>query len=165
LARDNDSYVTAVPTGGVGALRDVALGLTHYGTPPRRMMQAGIPPNTVLWDREAIEVFGRKQNAATYRHWLREGLSQTDLRFDFRQAFNQATANATRICFNLDGMDLRQAWRLGQNADPYAAGITNWEFVRVVKDAGLRGKTSFWQKGRPVPLSKILDRAGAIIPP
>jgi hypothetical protein len=146
-------------------LSDVALGLTHHGTPPRRMMLAGMPPNTMLWEREAIEVFGKNKNAATYRHWVRECLSQTDFRFDFEQAFNETTTKARSVHFNLDGMELGRAWRMGQHADPYAAGVTNWEFVQVLRDAGLRAKTVFWQNGKPVPLPKVLNRAAATLPP
>jgi hypothetical protein len=149
----------------VVALRDVALGLTHHGTPPGRMIQAGFPPNTMFWDREAIEVFGRNRHALTYRHWIREGLCRTDFRFDFQQAFNEATSNAKDIHFNLDGMDLRQAWRVGQNSDPYAAGITSWEFVQVLRDASLRDRTTFWQNGRPVPLLRVLHREGVTLTP
>jgi hypothetical protein len=124
------------------------------------MMRAGIQPNTILWEREAIEVFGKYQNAATYRHWMREGLSQADPRFEFPRAFGEAATNAKYIHFNLDGMDLHQAWRMGQNPDPYPAGVTNWEFVQVLKVADLRGKTIFWQNGHQKSLSRVLQRAG-----
>lgn len=153
---------------------DMALGLTHHGNPPKRFMDAGLPPNTIRLEREAIEVFGRKRKAATYRHWRNEGLTPTtDVRFDFEGAFNEAAANAGTIHFNLDGLDLRQAWRLGQNVDPYLCGpvvrgvrwpgLTNWEFVRVLRDPTLRQKTVFWQNGRQVLLSRVLLRAG--VPP
>jgi hypothetical protein len=150
---------------------DMALGLTHHGTPPKRFLEAGLPPNTVRLEREAIEVFGKNHNAATYRHWRNQGLTPTrDVRFDFEGAFNEAAANASNIHFNLDGFDLQQAWRLGQNADPYLCGpavggvrmpgFTNWEFVRVLGNPTLRQKTAFWQNGRQVPLSGVLERAG-----
>lgn len=150
---------------------DMALGLTHHGTPPKRFMDVGLPPNIIRLEREAIEVFGKNRNAATYRHWRNEGLTPTtDVRFDFEGAFNEATINARTIHFNLDGFDLQQAWRLGQHADPYLCGrvvggvrmpgFTNWEFVRVLRDPTLRQKTVFWQNGRQVSLSRVLQRAG-----
>lgn len=152
----------------------MALGLTHHGTPPKRFMEAGLLPNVVRLEREAIEVFGKKRNAASYRHWRNQGLTPTtDVRFDFEGAFDEATTNAGTIYFNLDGLDLRQAWRLGQNADPYLCGpvvggvrmpgFANWELVRVLNNPRLRQKTVFWQNGRQVPLSRLLDRAG--VPP
>jgi hypothetical protein len=149
----------------------MALGLTHHGTPPKRFLKAGLPPNAVRLEREAIEVFGKSRNAATYRHWRNEGLTPTtDVRFDFETAFNEAAANAGSIHFNLDGFDLARGWRLGQNNDPYLCGsvvggvrmpgLTNWEFVKVLRDPLLRQKTVFWQNGRPVPFSQVLQRAG-----
>lgn len=71
--------------------------------------------------------------------------------------------NAATIHFNLDGFDLQRAWRLGQHPDPYMAGVTNWEFVKVLHDLALRAKTVFWQNGRRVPLSRVVERAG--VPP
>lgn len=153
---------------------DMALGLTHHGTLPKRFMDAGIPPNIIRLEREAIEVFGKKRNAATYRHWRNAGLTPTtDVRFDFEGAFHEAAANAENIYFNLDGFDLRQALRLGQNVDPYLCGpvvggarmpgFTNWELVKVLRDPTLRQKTVFWQNGHQVPLSRVLQRAG--VPP
>ena len=127
-------------------------------------MDAGLAPNTYRLQREAIEVFGKNRNAATYRHWRNEGLTPTaDVRFDFESAFNEAAANARSIHFNLDGFALNRGWRLGQNADPYAAGVTNWEFGKVLLDPLLRRKTVFWQNGRQVSLSRVLERAG--VPP
>lgn len=153
---------------------DIALGLTHHGTPPKRFMDAGILPNTVRLERESIEVFGKRRFAATYRHWRNEGLTPTtDVRFDFEGAFHEAAANAGNIHFNLDGFNLQLAWWLGQNADPYLCGpvvggvrmpgMTNWEFVRVLNNPTLRQKTVFWQGGCQVPLSCVLERAG--VPP
>jgi hypothetical protein len=146
------------------ARKDVALGLTHHGTSPLHRMQVGVPPVTV-WPREAIEVFGKIHNAATYRHWMREGLSQADPRFEFECAFGEATTNAATVHFNLDGLNLKKAWRRGQNTDPYVADLTNWEFVQVLKDTYLRNKVIFWQNGKQVPLSRVLERAGATLPP
>ncbi len=127
-------------------------------------MDAGLAPNTCRLQREAIEVFGKNRNAATYRHWLNEGLTPTaDVRFDFERAFNEAASNARSIHFNLDGFALQRGWRMGQNADPYGAGVTNWEFGKVLRDPHLRRKTVFWQNGRQVSLSRVLERAG--VPP
>jgi hypothetical protein len=93
-----------------GGSMEMALGLTHHGTLPKRFLNAGFPPNPVRLEREAIEVFGKNRNAATYRHWRNEGLTPTtDVRFDFESAFNEAVANAVNIHFNLDGINLRQA--------------------------------------------------------
>jgi len=153
---------------------DMALGLTHHGTPPKRFISAGLPPNTIKLEREAIEVFGKKRKAATYRHWRNEGLTPTrDVRFDFETAFHEAAANAGNIHLNLDGFDLRQAWRLGQDVDPYLCGpifggiripgLTNWEFVRVLATPTLRQKTIFWQNGNQVSFLRVLQRAG--VPP
>ncbi len=143
---------------------DVALGLTHHGIPPKRFMDAGLPPNTIRLEREAIERFGRKRHAATYRHWRNEGLTPTtDVRFGFEAAFDEATANAGNVHFNLDGLDLRRGWRLGQGPDPFAAGVTNWELVKVLREPSTRQKIVFWQNGRQVPLSRVLERAG--VPP
>jgi hypothetical protein len=153
---------------------DMVLGLTHHGTPAKRFFRAGLSTNTVRLEREAIEVFGKKRNAPTYRHWRNEGLTPTtDVRFDFESAFNEAVTNAGNIHFNLDGFDLRQAWRLGQNVDPYLCGpvvggvrmpgLTNWEFVRVLGNPTLRQKTIFWQNGRRVSLTRMLERIG--VPP
>ena len=126
-------------------------------------MQAGVPPNTIAWEREAIKVFGRRQHSATYRHWRREGLTQTDFAFDFQTAFEEATANAGNIHFNLDGMDLARAWRQGSYhfLDPQG-GYTAWEFWQILSRTELHGKTLFWQNGKQVPLSRVLKRAGAI---
>jgi hypothetical protein len=144
--------------------KDVPIGLTHHGTPPKRVMTAGTPPNDVQVGREPIEVFGHNHDAATYRHWRNEGLTPTtDVRFDFEGAFKEATANARVIHFNLDGFRLEEAWQLGQNADPYVAKVTNWEFVKVLRDPDLRQKSIFWQNGKRVPLSRVLERAG--VPP
>ena len=84
---------------------DIALGLSHAGTPRRRKMQAGVPPHTILWECETIEVFAKSHHAASYRHWRSEGLTQTDFAFDFATAFEEAVANTGTIHFNLDAMD------------------------------------------------------------
>ena len=129
-----------------------------------QFMVAGLAPNTYRLLREAIEVFGKNHNAATYRHWRNEGLTPTaDVRFDFENAFSEATANARSIHFNLDGFDLQRGWRMGQNADPYGAGVTNWEFGKVLRDPDLRRKTIFWQNGQQVSYSRVLERVG--VPP
>jgi len=109
----------------------------------------------------------KEQDAASYRHWRNEGLSQADFRFEFQRAFSEATANAKSIHFNLGGLDLKRAWQSGQTQGPYdlADNTTNWEFVQILKDGNLRGKTTFWQNGQTVPLSKVLERAGATLPP
>ena len=156
---------------GSGGAIEVALGLTHHGTSPRRMISVGAPPGLMGLHREAIEVFGKKHRAASYRHWKREGLTPTtDVRFDLESAFDEATANATRIHFNLDGFDVRQAWRMGHNVDPYLCGptkggvrtpgITNWEFVKLLLNPHLRQKTIFWQNGKRVSLARVLQRSG-----
>lgn len=144
-------------TPSVSGSRAIALGLTHHGTPPR---PSGRYPNP----REALERFGKDRNASNWHYWRRDGLTPTtDARFGVEPAFREATANARAIDFNLDGFDLRKGWRLGQNSDPHAAGLTNWEFVTVLRDPALRGKTAFWQNGQQVPVSRVLARAG--IPP
>jgi hypothetical protein len=99
----------------------MVLGLTHHETAPKRFLAAGFPSHTAKLEREAIENFGKNRNAVvTYRHWRNEELTPTvDFRFDFEGAFNEAAAHAANIHFNLDGFNLRQGWRLGQNADPY----------------------------------------------
>ncbi|MGH7225157.1 MAG: hypothetical protein ACRELF_18200 [Gemmataceae bacterium] len=141
---------------------DIALGLSHAGTPPRRQMQAGVPPHTIPWEREAIEVFAKKHHAASYRHWRREGLTQTDFAFDFETAFEEAVANAVTSHFNLDGMDLRRAWQQGQYSylDPKGS-YTAWEFRQILTRTELHAKTLFWQNGTQLPLSRVLARAGA----
>jgi hypothetical protein len=139
---------------GGAVSNEVALGLTHFGTPPSPSIQYPNP-------REAIEVFGKRRNAVTYYQWRNEGLTPTtDFRFDFELAFGEAMQLAGNVHFKLDGFDLRRAWQLGQNADPYAAGVTNWEFVRVLLDRDVREKTSFWQNGKQVSLDFVLNRAG-----
>jgi hypothetical protein len=126
-------------------------------------MQAGVPPNTILWEREIIEVFAKRHRAASYRHWRREGLTRTDFAFDFDTAFEEAVANAGIIHFNLDGMDFRRAWRQGQYhyLDPQGS-YTAWEFRQVLTRSELHAKTVFWQNGKQVPLPRVLMRAGAI---
>jgi RHS repeat-associated protein len=149
------AQTTTCPTSGGGG-RDIALGLTHHGTDPR---PSGSYPNP----RDALEVFGRNRNAYNYRYWQREGLSRLSPDFGLEQAFNEATANARHIHFNLDGFNLQRGWRQGQGqgVDPLAVGVTNWEFVRVLSNPTLRSITTFWQNGRPVSLSRVLERAGA----
>ena len=140
-----------------GASKDVALGLTHHGTFPR---PSTLYPNP----REALEVFGRNRNAYNYRYWQREGLSQLSPNLmGFENAFREAASKASTIHFNLDGFNLRTGWQLGQAVDPYAAGVTNWEFAQVLRDPALRQKTVFWQNGQQVPLPRVFERAG--IPP
>lgn len=126
-------------------------------------MQAGVPPNTILWERETIEVFAKNHRAASYRHWRREGLTRTDFAFDFETAFEETIANAVSIHFNLDGMDLSRAWLQGQYhyLDPQGS-YTAWEFRQILTRTELRGKTLFWQNGKQVPLSRVLARAGAV---
>jgi hypothetical protein len=80
--------------------------------------------------------------------------------FGFEQAFGEATSNCRTIHFNLDGFDLAQGWKLGQVQDPYSAGVTNWEFVKLLTDPELRRKTEFWQNGRRVPLHRVFGRTG-----
>lgn len=141
----------------------VALGLSHAGTPPRRQMQAGVLPQTILWEREAIEVFAKSHHAASYRHWRRVGLTQKDFAFDFETAFEEAITNASSLHFNLDGMDLQRAWRQGQYhyLDP-RGGYTAWEFRQILTRTELHVKTRFWQNGKEVPLSRVLARIGAV---
>jgi len=126
-------------------------------------MRAGIPPNTIVWERETIEVFGKIHFAVSYRHWRREGLTQTDFAFDFATAFEEATANADILHFNLDGMDPKRAWRQGRYhyLDPQG-GYTAWEFRQILTRTELHAKTRFWQNGKQVPLPRVLARAGAI---
>lgn len=126
-------------------------------------MQAGVPPRTILWERETIEVFGKRHKAASYRHWRKEGLTQTDFAFDFETAFEEAVANANTIHFNLEGMELARAWRQGQfhYLDPQG-GYTAWEFRQVLSRTELHSKILFWQNGKQVPLPRVLARAGAI---
>jgi hypothetical protein len=126
-------------------------------------MRSGILPPTILWERETIEVFGKNHRAASYRHWRREGLTQTDFAFDFQTAFEEAVANAGTIHFNLDGVDLRYAWRQGQYhyLDPQG-GYTAWEFRQILTRSELHAKTLFWQNGNQVALPRVLARAGAI---
>lgn len=141
---------------------DVALGLSHAGTPPRRRMQSGVPPQTIVWERETIEVFAKRHDAASYRHWRRQGLTQTDFAFDFETAFEEAVANAGIIHFNLDGMDLRRAWRQGQYSYLDLRGsYTAWEFRQVLTRTELHAKTRFWQNGKQLLLPRVLARAGA----
>ena len=71
--------------------------------------------------------------------------------------------NAKEIHFSLDGFRLDEGWQLGQNSDPYRDKLTDWEFARVLLSPTLRQKTIFWQNGRQIPLSRVLERAG--IPP
>ena len=126
-------------------------------------MQAGVPPHTILWERETIEVFAKSHRAASYRHWRREGLTQTDFAFDFGTAFEEAVANAGTLHFNLDGMDLRRAWRQGQYHYLDPKGVyTAWEFRQILTRTELHAKTLFWQNGKQVPLQQVLARAGAI---
>jgi len=140
-----------------GASKDVALGLTHHGTAPR---PSTLYPNP----REALEVFGRNRDAANWHYWRREGLTPTtDARFGFEAAFNEATANARNVHFNLDGYNLRLGRQRGQGTFDQVPFVTDWEFVRVLRDPALRQKTVFWQNGQQVPLSRVLERAG--IPP
>jgi len=126
-------------------------------------MQAGVPPNTIAWERETIEVFGKTHHAASYRHWRREGLTQTDFAFAFENAFEEAVANAGAIHFNLDGMNLLRAWRQGRYhyLDPQG-GYTAWEFRQILTRTELHAKTLFWQNGKHVPMPRVLARAGAI---
>jgi hypothetical protein len=125
-------------------------------------MQAGVPPNTIVWERETIEVFGKHHRGASYRHWRREGLTQTEFAFDFEAAFEEAVANANIIHFNLDGIDLLRAWRQGRYhyLDPQGS-YTAWEFRQVLTRTELHEKTLFWQNGKEVPLPRVLERAGA----
>jgi hypothetical protein len=126
-------------------------------------MQAGVPPQTILWERETIEVFAKRHHAASYRHWRRVGLTQTDFAFDFESAFEEAITNANTLHFNLDGIDLRRAWRQGQYhyLDP-KGGYTAWEFRQILTRTELHAKARFWQNGKQVPLSRVLARAGAV---
>ena len=126
-------------------------------------MQAGVPPHTILWECETIEVFAKSHHAASYRHWRSEGLTQTDFAFDFATAFEEAVANTGTIHFNLDAMDFFAAWQQGQYfyLDPkgsYAA----WEFRQILTRTELHAKTLFWQNGKQLPLSRVLARAGVI---
>lgn len=124
---------------------------------------AGIPPNSILWERETIEVFGKLHRAVSYRHWRREGLTQTDFAFDFENAFEDAIARANTIHFNLDGMDLRRAWRQGHYhyLDPQGS-YSAWEFRHILTRTELHEKTLFWQNGRQVPRTRVLARTGVI---
>jgi hypothetical protein len=141
---------------GSSGTRDVALGLTHHGKPPR-------PSNRYPNPREALEVFGKIRNAANWHYWRREGLTPTtDARFDFEAAFNEASGNARNIHFNLDGYNVRKGWQRGQGTFHAADGLTNWEFVKVLRDPALRQKTVFWQNGKHVPLSQVIERAGIL---
>ena len=141
---------------------DIVLGLTHCGTVSKRQMRAGMPPNTIQWERETIEVFGKCHRAVSYRHWRREGLTQTDFAFDFEMAFEESVSQAGVIHFNLDGLDLQRAWRQGRYhyLDPQG-GYSAWEFRQIATRIELHQKTLFWQNGKQVPLSKVLARAGA----
>jgi hypothetical protein len=126
-------------------------------------MRSGVPPQTILWERETIEVFAKNHQAASYRHWRRMGLTQTDFAFDFEAAFEEAATNASTLHFNLDGMDLRRAWQQGQYhyLDPKGS-YTAWEFHQIPTRTELHAKTRFWQNGKEVTLSRVLARAGAV---
>jgi hypothetical protein len=125
-------------------------------------MQAGVPPQTILWVREAIEVFAKRHQAAGYRHWRNVRLTQIDFAFDFEKAFEEATTNAATLHFNLDGINLRRAWREGQYhfLDP-KGGYTAWEFRQILTRTELYAKTVFWQNGQQVSVQRVLARAGA----
>lgn len=82
---------------------DVALGLAHFGTPPRRSHRYPNP-------REALSRFGAARHSLTWQYWKLAGLTpNSDARFEFEAAFLEATANSVRIHFNLDGFDLQRA--------------------------------------------------------
>jgi hypothetical protein len=137
-------------------MKDIALGLAHHGTLPRR--HQGFPN-----PHSALAVFSRKRNAVSWHYWLQAGLTPTtDARFDFEAAFIEATGHAHIIHFNLDGYNLRFGWRDGQGA-LRDDNQTNWEFVRILRDPDSRKKVLFWQNGRQVPLSRVIERAG--VPP
>lgn len=139
--------------------KDIALGLTHFGTAPKRRIRIG--PLGKRLEREAIEVFGRRHGAFTYRFWHAEGLCHSSFAFDFAATFNEAALNAAVIHFNLDGMDLRRAWKQGQfdYLDPrgsYAA----WELRQILTRIDLLRKTRFWQNGQRVTEAVVWRRAG-----
>jgi hypothetical protein len=140
----------------------IVLGLTHFGTLPKRRIKAGRPQSPLLWEREAIEVFASRHQAVSYRHWRREGITQADFRIDFARAFEEATAQATIIHFHLDGLDVRRAWTSGQHhcLDPRGS-YTGWELVQTLTRIELNRKAVFWQNSQQVPLQRIQARTGA----
>lgn len=140
----------------------IVLGLTHFGTLPKRRITVELSKSRLLWEREAIEVLASRHQSVSYRHWRNAGITQTDFRIDFARAFEEAAVQAPIIHFHLDGLDVRRAWTSGQHhyLDPRGS-YTGWELVQTLTRMELNSKTVFWQNGKQVPLPRIQARTGA----
>jgi uncharacterized protein RhaS with RHS repeats len=107
--------------------------------------------------QKSLRNFTKKTGANSYYAWTNKGLSSADpmKRSSFTQAFQEATGNADRIIFNLDGLNVQRAYKLGQSG-PFdlERNVTNWEFVNVLPNP----KTIFVQNGKVVPLESVLQR-------
>jgi hypothetical protein len=71
----------------------------------------------------------------------------------FAEAFRQATTNARKIFFNLDGFSFQRAWAtLGKPMSPF--NLTNWEFWQVLANS----KTVFMKGGKERSVDYVLRK-------
>ena len=78
----------------------------------------------------------------------------------FREAFLSAAHGASAMRFNLSGMNLAGAARVGAEGFEVPGLVTSAELMTIVRNPALLSKTTFYRDGRVLIAAEVLSELG-----